>query len=341
MYILLAILLLEMLIVLHEGGHFWAARWCGIEVKEFSVGMGPLLWQRQSKEGTLFSVRLLPVGGFCAFYGEDGEISDHRSFDLQAVWKRVLTVLNGPLMNFVVAFFAIVLYLSLMGIEILTPQVASVEENAEKSGLCVGDIIISINGKQAEDTQIISQMIADSAGEVVELTVDRAGNEVNLTIKPFYDEEADRWRVGFSFSQKRSRLSLAQSIPFSVQYNIESVKLILETLKNLVFRGQGVNEVTGPVGTVYAIQEITREGGLDVYMRLVALISANLAVMNLLPIPGLDGSRLLFLLVEVFRGKPVKRELEAMIHGIGFLLLMGLMVLLTYKDIALIVFGDK
>src|SRR5699024_11208429 len=126
---------------------------------------------------------------------------------------------------------------------------------------------------------------------------------------------------------------LLQSIPFSVSYNVESVRLIASTLKNLVFKGEGVNEVTGPVGTVYVIQEVTQTGGLDVYLELIALISVNLGVVNLLPIPGLDGSRLLFLLVEAIRRRPVKRELEGAIHAAGFILLMGLMIVLTYKDI--------
>ena len=123
------------------------------------------------------------------------------------------------------------------------------------------------------------------------------------------------------------------SVPFSVQYNIESVKAILDALRNMLFKGQGVEDVTGPVGTVYVIQEVTQQGGFEVYLELLALISVNLGVMNLLPIPGLDGSRLLFLLVEAVRRKPVRRELEGAIHAAGFILLMGLMVLLTYKDI--------
>ena len=129
------------------------------------------------------------------------------------------------------------------------------------------------------------------------------------------------------------KVSLLESIPFSVSYNVESVRLIGRTLKNLFFKGEGVSDVTGPVGTVYVIQEVTRSGGIDIYLELLALISVNLGVMNLLPIPGLDGSRLLFLLVEGVRRKPVRRELEGAIHGAGFILLMGLMLLLTYKDI--------
>lgn len=333
MYVVLALLLLGVLIIAHEAGHFWAARACGIGVQEFSMGMGPLIAKWKSRKGTQFSVRLLPIGGFCQFYGEDEDEPDPRAFNNQAVWKRAVTVASGPLMNFLVAFLVIVLFMSGIGINTIVPKIAQVEENAQAAGLQVGDTIVSVNGAEMTNYQQISQAIAASEGNDVTLGVKRGKEELSLTLTPFYDEEAGRFRVGFSFGQERVRTSVLTSIPFSVQYNVESVKLILSTLKDLVFKGQGVDDVTGPVGTVYVIQEVTQQGGLDVYLELIALISVNLGVMNLLPIPGLDGSRLLFLLIEAVRRKPVKREWEGAIHAAGFILLMGLMVLLTYKDI--------
>ena len=333
MYVILALVLLGVLIMAHEAGHFFAARACGIEVQEFAMGMGPLLAKWKSRRGTQFSLRLLPIGGFCQFYGEDEAIDDPRSFNNQAVWKRALTVISGPMMNFVVAFVVIALYLSLLGVWTTVPRVAEVEAPAQSAGLRVGDTLLYVNDKQATDTNVVLTEIMGSEGETVTLRVDRQGQEVEIPITPFYDEELERYRVGFTFDQERERVSLLQSIPFSISYNAESARLIGVTLKNLLFKGEGVNEVTGPVGTVYVIQEVTAQGGVDIYLELLALISVNLGVMNLLPIPGLDGSRLLFLLVEGIRRKPVKRELEGAIHGAGFILLMGLMVLLTYKDI--------
>lgn len=333
MYVLLALLLLGVLIIAHEAGHFWAARACGIEVEEFAMGMGPLLAKWKSKKGTQFSIRLLPIGGFCQFYGEDEEQSDPRSFNNQAVWKRALTVASGPMMNFVVAILVLVVYLSALGLNSTVPRVAQVEAHAAQAGLMKGDTLLAVNGIQVESTDTVLSEISGSDGAAVTLRVARDGEEVDVVIAPFYDEELSRYRVGFTFDQERIRVSLMESIPFSVQYNIESVRLIVQTLKNLVFKGDGVSDVTGPVGTVYVIQEVTRQGGVDIYLELLALISVNLGVMNLLPIPGLDGSRLLFLLVEGVRRKPVKRELEGAIHGAGFVLLMGLMLVLTYKDI--------
>lgn len=333
MYVLLALLLLGVLIIAHEAGHFWAARACGIEVEEFAMGMGPLLAKWKSKKGTQFSVRLLPIGGFCQFYGEDEEKEDPRSFNNQAVWKRVLTVASGPMMNFIVAILVVVIYLSALGLNSVVPQVAEVETNAAQAGLMAGDTLLEINGRKVESTDTVIEEISGSEGASVTLRVERGGEELEVVIAPFYDEELSRYRAGFTFDQQRVRVSLLESIPFSVRYNIESVRLIAETLKNLVFKGDGVSDVTGPVGTVYVIQEVTRQGGIDIYLELLALISVNLGVMNLLPIPGLDGSRLLFLLVEGVRRKPIKRELEGAIHGAGIVLLMGLMLVLTYKDI--------
>ena len=333
MYVLLALLLLGLLITAHEAGHFLAARACGIEVEEFSMGMGPKLLQRRSRRGTLITLRLLPIGGFCQFYGEDTAVGDKRGFNDQPIWKRALTVASGPLMNFAVAFLVIVIYMSAMGLSTVVPRVAEVEENAAMAGLQVGYVLVTVNGVTIESTADVTREISASGGAPVTLGIERGGEPMELTISPFYDEEAGRYRVGFTFDRDRVRVSLLESIPFSVQYNVECVKTIIDALRNMLFHGEGVEDVTGPVGTVYVIQEVTQQGGIDVYLELIALISVNLGVMNLLPIPGLDGSRLLFMLVEAVRRKPISREVEGKIHFAGFCLLMALMLVLTYKDI--------
>ncbi len=333
MYVLLALLLLGVLIMAHEAGHYFAARACGIEVQEFAMGMGPALVKWKNKNGTQFSVRVFPIGGFCAFYGEDEALDDPRAFNNQKVFKRFLTVLSGPAMNFVVAFVAIVFYLSAIGLFDTVPRVYAVEEHAARAGLMAGDELLRVNGKAIEESADVIAAVSASEGAAVTLSVQRGGEEKDVVIAPFYDEEAQRYRVGFTFDQERVRVPLTASIPFSLQYNAESATLIAKTLKDLVTTGEGVDEVTGPVGTVYVIQEVTQQGGIDVYMQLLSLISVNLGVMNLLPIPGLDGSRLLFLAYEGIRRKPVKREVEGAIHFAGFVLLMGLMAVLTYKDV--------
>ena len=334
MYVILALVLLGVLIMAHEAGHFFAARACGIEVQEFAMGMGPLLIKGKNRRGTQFSLRLLPIGGYCQFYGEDEDISDPRAFNNQAVWKRAATVISGPMMNFIVALLVTVIYLSGVGLMSVVPRVAEVETNAAQAGLLAGDVLLAVNGMDIMgDPQAATMAIAESAGETVTLRVERNGQEKEISIVPFYDETYGRYRAGFSFAQERVRVSLLDSLPFSVSYNVESVRLIVDTLRNLIFKGEGVGDVTGPVGTVYVIQEVTRQGGLDMYLELLALISVNLGVMNLLPIPGLDGSRMLFLLVEAIRRKPVNPDIEGRIHAAGFMLLLFLMAMLTYKDI--------
>lgn len=333
MYVLLALLLLSVLIMAHEFGHFLAARLTGIEVVEFSMGMGPLLLKKKSKRGTWFSLRALPIGGFCQFYGEDEDAQDPRAFSNQKVWKRFVTVLSGPLMNFIIAVVVLVIYLSALGLTSVVPKVAQVEPAAQAAGLMVGDELLEVNGETVTDTNMLAAAVANSGGEEVTLRVRRSGEEIDLNFLPFYDEELGRYRLGLTFAQERVRVSIFKSVPFSIQYNAESVMLIVDTLKNLVFSGEGADQVAGPVGTVHVISDVTREGGVDIYLQLAALISVNLGVMNLLPIPGLDGSRLLFLAVEAVRKKPIKRELEGAIHAAGLILLMGLMVLLTYRDI--------
>ena len=333
MYVLLALLLLGMLIMAHEAGHYLAARACGIEVQEFAMGMGPCLLKWKNKNGTQFSLRVFPIGGFCQFYGEDEDLSDPRAFNNQKVSKRFLTVLSGPAMNFIVAFLVIVLYLSAIGLFDTVPKVYAVEENAAVAGLMVGDEIKRVNGKAIKETNDIIAEISASEGKSVTLDVKRNSGEQEIVITPFYDEQAQRYRVGFTFDQERVRLPLAISVPFSASYNLKNATLIVDTLKDLITTGEGADEVTGPVGTVYVIREETKKGGLDVYMQLLSVISMNLGLINLLPLPGLDGSRILFLAYEGIRRKPVKREIEGAIHMAGLALLMGLMVVLTYRDI--------
>lgn len=303
------------------------------------MGMGPALFSRTSRKGTKFSLRLFPIGGFCQFYGEDQDTKDGQGFNDYPVWKRAVTVVSGPAMNFLLAVLVIVVYLSAWGLPTVVPRVAELEMNAQAAGLMVGDEILFVNGVEVVDTTTVTKVISESAGGDITLTVDRAGNTTDVVITPFYDDEAGRYRVGFTFAQERVRISLLQSLPFSVSYNVESASLVVDTLRKLVTTGEGANEVTGPVGTVYVIQEATQQGGLDIFLEMAAMISVNLGVMNMLPIPGLDGSRLLFLLVEGVRRKPVKRELEGAIHFAGFVLLMGLMIVLVYKDVLSIVTG--
>lgn len=334
LYILLALVMLGVLVTLHEFGHFIASRLTGIEVMEFSAGMGPLLWQKRSKKGTLFSLRAIPVGGYCRYYDEgDGE--PEFEFAKKPVWKRAVATVCGPLMNFLAAFLIVVIFLSAIGQQMVANEVGRVEENmpAQEAGVREGDIIVAVGDTRTQNTNEISALIAENGYHPVSITVVRDGEEMTFTMEPKYDAEVSRYRVGVEYKITRYRVPLRDSIPAAYHWNVGVVKSVYEALVGLFTRGEGADELSGPVGTVYVIQEATREGGLDTYLLLAAMISVNLGFMNLLPIPGLDGSRLIFLLVEAIRRKPVSRKIEGAVYMAGFAFLMGLMLLLTFQDV--------
>lgn len=334
LYLLLAIVLLGVLITLHELGHFLASRLTGIEVMEFSAGMGPLLWQRKSRKGTLFSLRAIPLGGYCRYYDEeDGEPGF--DFAKKPVWKRALSTVCGPLMNFLTAFVIITLFLGVIGQQAVVNEIGRVEAGmpAQEAGLRAGDVIVAVGDTRTSDTMEISALIAQRGYEPVTITVARGGEEKTFTMEPKYDAEASRYRVGVEYRIIRYRAPLGKSVMASIDWNIAVVRELCGTFVRLFTRGEGADALSGPVGTVYAIQEMTRQGGLDIYLQLAAMISVNLGFINLLPIPGLDGSRLVFLLIEAIRRKPVNRRVEGTIYLIGFAFLIGLMLLLTFQDV--------
>ncbi len=348
-YVLAALFMLGVLITVHELGHFLAARMTGMAVNEFSIGMGPKLFSRKSKKtGTTFSLRAFPLGGFCLFYGEDEEMDDPRAYNRQPVWKRFLSVLAGPTMNFLVAILLFIVMLAAVGQRVLVDQpiVGKLmpDKPAIMAGLKTGDLITAIDGVAMDTREQVSNAIAASGGKPVQLTIQRAGQDMTLDITPTYvapvnGEEQGRYLLGIEYAYTRQRLPLGQAIGASWQQSVEAVKLMYTSLWGMVTRGEGLDDMTGPVGTVALIQEETAKNGFEMYILLAAIISINLGFVNLLPIPGLDGSRLIFFAVEAIRRKPINRDLEGTIHFVGFVFLIGLMLVFTYKDIARLVTG--
>ncbi len=348
--VLAAIMLLGILIVVHELGHFWAARWTGITVQQFSVGFGPKLIQWKSKKyETLFMIRAIPLGGYCMFLGEDDAQGTHeedpRAYHKQKVWKRMLSVLMGPGMNFVLAFVVAVLLLYIGGLQAVVPYVKSLEPNspAVQAGFEVGDIFYSVNGQNVQDgtTKTVVDIIgAYQAGDApMAVTVLRGADKVpvTLSVTPFYDASLNKARIGIGvdgiFVPGRTRISFGESVRYSYEMCVNAGKLILGGLRDLLFRGQGLDQSAGPVGIVTVIASQTRESGLDGYLNLLIVLSINLGLVNLLPIPGLDGSRFLFMLVEAIFRKPINRKAEAVIHLTGFALLVTVMLFFTFRDI--------
>ena len=354
LYVLLAILMLGILVMVHEGGHFFAARLMKIDVTEFAMGFGPKLFGWQSKKhDTKFSVRAIPFGGYCAFVGDETDMAnteDPRAFAKQNVWKRMFTVLMGPMMNLLLAFIvAMVFYWSAgvqmpVGLEPVISEVA-VDGPAYGAGLRDGDTILAINGQdmQNDDLELTGVTEAISAwkeGDAPLSVTVRRGEDETLTLEmtPFWDAEENRYRVGIMigghYILENRTLNLPQAVKESWDLCVYASGAILSALKDLVTTGAGLDQTAGPVGVVRLVSEETQAGGFSSYIQLMVLISINLGLMNLLPIPGLDGSRLVFGLIEAIRGKPVPQKIEGAIHLCGMALLFAVLIFFTFRDVA-------
>ncbi len=346
--ILAAILLLGILVTIHEFGHFIAARLTGILVQQFSVGFGPKLvgWKSKKYE-TEFMIRGIPLGGYCMFYGEDDaqgkHVDDPRAYNRQSVWKRMFSVLMGPLMNFVLAFVVAVFFFLLGGVYEAVSVVENVEPSspAAQAGLMPGDVLYNVQGQETEQSAGDALIAAASAyregDDPLQIQVDRKGDIQTLLIKPFFDQVENRYRIGVSISLTAGDKTVPVSFPDAVRYGykncVSAGTIILGGLKNLVFKGEGLENSAGPVGIVQVISQQTREFGLRGFFNLLIVFSINLGLINLLPIPGLDGSRFLFMLVEAVRRKPINQRAEAMVHFAGYVLLLGIMIFFTYQDV--------
>ena len=344
LYILLAIVLLGIIVTVHEFGHYCVGRLCGIGIVEFSVGFGPRLlgWERK---GIKYSLRAIPLGGYCAFVGEDERNDDPRAMNNQPVWKRFITVLAGPFMNFVLAFVVCAVMLNGYFIAETYPVVDQVMEGmpAEAAGLQKGDKILEVNGVELTNDSagvslMVSTMQSGDLTQPIQLAIERDGERMDFAINavPVEEGESTRYQIGIVFSSRT--FTFFESIGKAGSYMVETTGMMLDSLKNLIFKGEGLNDTAGTVGIIAVVAQQAREG-MYMVLWLIFIISLNLGIMNLLPIPALDGGRLLFLIVEMIRRKPIPPEKEGMVHGIGMILLLGLFVVLTYHDIVKLVTG--
>ena len=340
MYVLIGILLLGILIAVHEFGHFIAARLCGIEVMEFAIGMGPKLVGWTGKSGTKFSLRAIPLGGFCAFYGEDdveGKTKDDpRAYSKQSVWKRLFTVAMGPLMNFVLAFLVSLAFYWSSGMLEVLPMVDEVNAGspAAVAGLQAGDTIIGVNGVDYSGaTTADIQAALNRKAEPVDVTVRRGEEALTFTMTPVWNADAGRYLIGITFASRSVAMPFGTAVTAAWKYCAAAGSAVFDALKGIFTDPEIRDQVSGPVGAVAVVSQEVKENGFNAFISLLVLISVNLGLMNLLPIPGLDGSRIVFHLVEAVRGKPVKPQREAMVHLIGMAFLFGLMIFFTVKDV--------
>lgn len=338
MKIIIAIILFSVLIIFHELGHFLLAKFNGIRVHEFTLGLGPTIIGKKIGE-TKYCLKLLPFGGSCVM-GEDEESEEPDAFNNKSVWARISVVAAGPIFNFILAFVFALVIIGFAGYD--EPKVQRVTEGfpAEAAGILPGDKIVKLNNDRIRVYREISLYVSMHQGETVDVVYERDGKRSEVTLEPKKDEESGNYYLGFSSNGQRTKGNVLQVVKYSfyeVEYWIET------TFKSLgmIFKGQvSADDVSGPVGIVSAIgdtyEQSKQDGAFYVMLNLLnfaILLSANLGVMNLLPIPALDGGRLVFLFIEAVRGKPLNREKEGLVHFIGFAVLILLMVLVLFNDV--------
>ena len=353
MGIVCAILIFSFLIFIHEFGHFIAAKLSGVQVNEFSMFMGPAIvkWQRGE---TLYSIRCIPIGGFCAMEGEDEDSDSPRSFQKAAWWKRLMILIAGAAMNFVTGFLIFALVLA-PGEGFAQPVITEAETGCtivREDGLHLGDRLLKINGNRVYISSDASMLFSLQSGETYDLVVERDGQKIVLNDYPMELHEfpnADgstsmRFGIRFGYAEKTfgNLLSYTWNTCLSV---VQSVRLSLQML----LTGQaGLKDVAGPVGIVQMMNTTAQASATtrDAVLNLLyfgAFIAVNLAVMNLLPIPALDGGRVVALLLTVTIEKITRRKInpkyEGYIHAAGMILLLGFMAVVMFKDIFVIFKG--
>ncbi|MBQ9887306.1 MAG: RIP metalloprotease RseP [Lachnospiraceae bacterium] len=422
MSIIYTLLILGVLVTVHEFGHFIVAKKCGIGVIEFSIGMGPRLFSFD-KNGTKYSLKLIPFGGSCAMVGEDEDNDAENAFNNKSPWARLAVVFAGPFFNFLLAFVVAAIIIAFMGIN--PPKVnyvyegygaaeAGIQEGdliksingkkmvlgkdislyevvnelpdeveivferdgkrqtavynteyeryqmgisymnqgdapaltevypgtpAESAGLKAGDIIVSINGTDVSSgTEVYNYFRDNEIGSAaVDFVVKRDGEQVAVTVTPALIKDKT---LGFIASYAREKAGLFSTLRNALSEVRFSISNVIYSIKMLITGRANVSDVAGPVGMVSIVGDVVEQSSQDgaIYvimnlLNLVVLLSANLGVMNLLPIPALDGGRIMLTLFEIIRRKPLDREKEGMVNGIGFIILFALMILVMFNDI--------
>ncbi|WP_322199543.1 M50 family metallopeptidase [Acutalibacter intestini] len=346
--IIIGVLLFGFVIFFHELGHFLLAKAGGIKVNEFALGMGPKLLSFQRGE-TTYALRLLPIGGYCAMEGEDEESGDSRAFGNKPVWKRFLTVAAGGVFNIVLGF---VLMLAVLAPEevFATTTLSKFTKNShiQAAGAQVGDRIVEIDGYAVYTSRDLSFAMAMADPEGVNMVVEREGQRVDLGSFPMGTQtlEDGTTAVALEFYVEPEQRSFLGLVRRAGADTFSMARMVVESLKGLVTGRFGLNEVAGPVGTAQAISQAAGAGlsqgfgqAVSNIVMMIIMITVNLGIVNLLPLPALDGGRLLFLIWEGVTHKPVPAKYEGYVHAAGFILLIGLMILITAHDIFRIVTG--
>ena len=343
--ILFALLFFGVIIMIHECGHFACAKLFKVKVNEFSLGMGPALFKRK-KGDTLYAVRLFPIGGYVAMEGEDDASEDDRAFNKKPVWQKMIIVVAGALMNLILGFILMVLLLTTSTDLIGTNTIKEFYPDAVSSqyGLQAGDRFVEIDGHHVWSELDLSFLMSRSQDVVFDFVVERNGEKVTLNDVHFATEQQNGITlIQYDFIIIGEQPGFLNIVKNAFTQSASIVRMVWLSVFDLVTGRYGMSELAGPVGTVDIIADVTAQavssGSLTNLLTIMAFITINVGVANLLPLPALDGGRFLFLAVEAVRRKPVNPKYEGYVHAAGLALLLLLMVVVTYNDIARIVHG--
>ncbi len=315
------------IVLIHELGHFLAARWHGVYVKEFSIGMGPRLWSHQGKE-TLYSLKAFPIGGSVQMEGEQEESEAQNSFGQKKAWQRFTIIAAGPLMNFVLALILLFGVYFFQGYQTTTVAELIKDLPAESSGIQIGDSITAINDLPIKNWEALVEAIDGSKGMPLLVEVERAGQRIEFEVPVVQDAQSERYMVGIRPTIERS---LAKAASGAVVVTSKLSVAIIEFVPKLISGSESMENVAGPVGLAVVIGEQASLGFINL-LHFTAFISVNLGIMNLLPFPALDGGRLVFIFYEMIFRKKANQRFEEGLHYMGFMLLMLLMVIVFISD---------
>ena len=342
-YIIFGILMFGILIFVHELGHFIAAKLSGVGIYEFSIGMGPKIWSHVGKDGVLYALRLLPIGGFVAMHGEDDDENcdnENTSLSKKPIWKRFIVISAGAVMNILLGFF-IAFFLVIFGGDISSTTIesfrfADIGETDADQGLKSGDRIIKVGDRAINVWHDFVYELMNIPGKEVDITVIRNGEK--KVIQNYRVYSVTDPKTGISLGASPIVPEIAEKTPLEVMKQtlcqpISIVHVTWDSLINTLKGKYGTETISGPVGVVSEMKEIKETGGTPSLFFLMLLITINLGVMNLLPFPALDGGRLLLLIIEAIRRKPLPKKVGAAINAAGLIVLLGLMFLITCKDV--------
>ncbi len=343
MSIIVALIIFSVIIIIHKLGHFLFAKLNGVYVEEFTLGLGPTLVGFKMGE-TQYCLKLLPFGGSCVMLGEEEASDDERAFNKKNVWQRMSIVLAGPVFNFILAFFLSLFLVGFSGADV--PVISQVQEGspAAEAGIMAGDTIVKMDGSRVYNfREIVYKMLLNKGGDPVVFVYERDGEKQEVTVTPVKSEEGNYLTgIAGGIGVPQDLLGVIKYAALEVRCQ---VKVVFWSLRYMVSGYFTPDDIAGPVGIVSMIgdtYEAAKPAGFLVVLlsmiNIAVMISANLGVMNLLPIPALDGGRILFYLIEILRGKPMDPDKEGKIHMIGLMILLTLMVLILFNDVKNILF---